>query len=179
MLHDNKLLNLKTFKNFAVLGVEPHSNMKNLYFDIDGVLLSYDDVQRPVLTNGEMESRLKKLNFDKLICVSGWSDIVNSGIKTDLQQKKSIHSILNNVFPDENWFINKLELAYDTDDRCQHIDLDSDWYYIDDWADKFFSEYFGEILYEKELGNRILLVNPHGDGSDILDWLDKLGVNKC
>lgn len=153
--------------------------MRKLYFDIDGVLLSYDDIQRPILCNGELENRLKKLSFDKLICVSGWSDIFNSGIKTEMQQKKAIHSILDKVFPDEDWFISKLELAYDTDFRCQHIDIDSDWYYIDDWADKFFSEFFGKVKYEEELGNRILLVDPHGDGSDILGWLDSFVAISC
>lgn len=153
--------------------------MKKLYFDIDGVLLSYDDIQRPKLSNGELEIRIKKLNFEKLICVSGWSDIFNSGIKTEVQQKESIHSLLNEIFPDKDWFIDKLEIAYDTDNRCQHIDINSDWYYMDDWADKFFSEIFGKDFYQQELGKRILLVDPHGDGSDILNWLDYSETNKC
>lgn len=37
--------------------------MKILYFDIDGVLLSYDDKQRPLLANGELEKRIKRLQF--------------------------------------------------------------------------------------------------------------------
>lgn len=153
--------------------------MRNLYFDIDGVFLSYDDVQRPILTNGSLQTRLQKLNFDKLICVSGWSDIFNAGVKNETQQKQSIYKLLDEIFPDYNWFMSKIELVYDTDNRCQHIDLESDWFYIDDWADKFFSECFGKKLYEKGLGNRILLVNPHGDGADILVWLDSLCAKKC
>lgn len=148
--------------------------MKILYFDIDGVLLCYDDNQRPVLANGILESRIKQLNFDKLVCVSGWSDIVNSGMKSERQQKQAIHKLLNQIFLDEDWFLNHLELVYDTDTRCQHIDLTGDWYYMDDWADKFFTEYFNKKLYEQALGQRILLVNPHGDGSDILTWLDAI-----
>ncbi|MGB0835756.1 MAG: hypothetical protein ACPGR2_14690 [Psychrobium sp.] len=148
--------------------------MKTLYFDIDGVLLCYDDNQRPILANGALENRLKRFNFNKLVCVSGWSDIVNSGMKSERQQKQAIYKLLNEIFLDEDWFLNHLELVYDTDTRCQHIDLTSDWYYMDDWADKFFIEYFDKSLYEQALGRRILLVNPHGDGSDILTWLDAI-----
>lgn len=54
--------------------------MKILYFDIDGVLLSYNDEQRVLLTTGALEDSLKRCAFDKLVCVSGWSDIFNSGL---------------------------------------------------------------------------------------------------
>lgn len=68
---------------------------------------------------------------------------------------------------------------YDSDHRCKHIDLTSDWYYVDDWADKFFPEQHGEALYLQQLGSRILLADPHGSGEDILEWLDKavIGLN--
>ena len=153
--------------------------MRTLYFDIDGVLLSYDDEQRPLLVNGELQNRLKKLSFTRLVCVSGWSDIFNAEVlnKSERNQKFSIHSLLNDVFPDKEWFIDRLVLAYDTDHRGQHIDLSTDWFYIDDWADKFFCDEFGQTLYESEVGRRILLVDPHGDGSDILHWLDNVVVN--
>ena len=151
--------------------------MRTLYFDIDGVLLCYNDIQRPVLSHGALENKLKSLHFDRLICVSGWSDIVNSGIKTEQQQKNAIHELLSDIFQDKDWFIPRLQLVYDTDHRCQHIQLHDDWYYVDDWADKFFPEVFGQDLYEKENGNRILLVNPHGNGKDILNWLEKIKRN--
>lgn len=150
--------------------------MRVLYFDIDGVLLSYEDMQRPKLAGGVLQEKLKMLSFDRLVCVSGWSDLFNAGIfkQSEQEQKLAIHSLLNDLFTDEKWFIERLLLAYDTDKRCKHIDLTEDWYYMDDWADKFFSECFGEELYKKNLGNRILLVNPHGDGEDILCWLDTI-----
>lgn len=150
--------------------------MKILYFDIDGVLISYDDELRPLLSNGQFEKRIKQLQFDKLVCVSGWSDIFNSGLtkRSETEKKAFVHEILNQIFPDREWFLNKLELAYDTDHRCKHIDLATNWFYVDDWADKFFSEHFGETLYLQQLGNRILLADPHGDGRDILEWLDNI-----
>ena len=48
-----------------------------------------------------------------------------------------------------------------------------------DWADKFFPEQHGEAFYLQQLGSRILLVDLHGSGEDILEWLDKavIGLN--
>ena len=148
--------------------------MRTLYFDIDGVLLSYEDVQRPLLSAGALEKRLKTLGFGRLVCVSGWSDIVNADVlgNSRRSQELAIHRMLESIFPDQTWFLSRLTLAHDTDHRCQHIDLTDDWFYMDDWADKFFPAQFGAASYRHHLGRRILLVNPHSDGGDILQWLD-------
>ena len=101
--------------------------------------------------------------------------MVNAEIfnKSEHEQKIMIHSMLNEIFPQKEWFLNRLGAnPHDTDHRCKHINLADDWFYIDDWADQFFSDHFSEQLYRQELGKRILLVNPHGDGSDILHWFD-------
>ena len=149
-----------------------------LYFDIDGVLLDYDDRQRALLLNGRLEKLIKKCNFEKLVCVSGWNDIYNEPVMnlSLLRQKDSIHSLLDKIFIDKMWFLDRLELAYDTDHRGKHINLKDDWYYLDDWADKFFAKAHGATLFEKELNRRILQVDPHGDGQDILDWLDHVAL---
>lgn len=149
--------------------------MRILYFDIDGVLLSYDDNPKPLLIGNAFESKLKSMQFERLICLSGWSDIMNAHVLNQSleQQKEGIYHMLKEIFPDKEWFISRLVLAYDTDHRCKHIDLNENWFYIDDWADKFFGNIFGKEKYESELGKRILLVDPYGNGSDLLDWLDQ------
>jgi len=165
----------RIFKTTAV------ENMRILYFDIDGVFLSYEEEQRPILAGGAFQDRLKTLGFSRLVCVSGWSDIINSGLlkNPEREQKLTIHSMLKDIFPDEEWFLSRLVLAYDTDHRCKHIDLSENWFYIDDWAEKFFQEQFGEQLYKREIGRRILLVDPHSDGGDILRWLDTVVSDIC
>ena len=149
--------------------------MRKLYFDIDGVFLSYEDIQSPLLCGGVFERHLKELRFTELVCVSGRSDMVNAEINgvrfSGQRQLELIYSLLDEIFVDQSWFLSHLRLVYDTDDRCKYIDLEEDWYYLDDWADKFFARQFGDQLYNKYLGNRILLLNPHGDGGDILEWL--------
>lgn len=146
--------------------------MRILYFDIDSVFLDYNDQQRILLTDGKLEEKIKGCKFDKLVCVSGWSHIFNeSSLKlTTHQQKVNIYLLLDNIFTDTNWFMDKLELAHDTDHRAKQLSLSEDWYYIDEWADKFFSDEYGELMFDSEKGKRILLVEPHGDGQDILDF---------
>lgn len=111
--------------------------MKILSFDIDGVLLSYNDEQRSLLANGSLEDSLKRCTFAKLVCVSRWFDILNTGLTqlSDIEEKQFVYEFLDQIFIDKDWFFSRLALVYDTDHRCKHIDSTSDWYYIDDWAD--------------------------------------------
>ena len=54
----------------------------------------------------------------------------------------------------------------------------SDWYYLDDWADKYFVEAQGiQAFEEMKSNNRIFLNDPQGDGADILQWLAQLSRN--
>lgn len=147
--------------------------MRTLFFDIDGVLLGYDDKPRAKLRGDVLPSALRERGFERLVCVSGWVDLYAEPVlRLDpARQKEAIAALLADVFPDATWFTERLELAYGTDDRCRHIDLSGDWWYVDDWADEFFVKAHGEELYRRELGGRILLADPHGDGGDLLDWL--------
>jgi len=125
------------------------------------------------LLNGQLEAALKAADFDFIACVSGWSDIFADPVmRLDFaQRKEAMYQKLAPLFPDKEWFMDKIILVQDTDHRCQYIDLKADWYYIDDWADKFFKEAHGEALYQQELGKRILLCDHKRDGSDVLQWL--------
>ena len=76
---------------------------KILYFDIDGVLLSYDDEQRELLKKNNLQGRLKKYDFEELVCVSGWSDIFTSPeLKNSIEkQKEYIYGMLDEIFTDK------------------------------------------------------------------------------
>jgi serine/threonine protein phosphatase 1 len=157
----------------------PRNDTKVLYFDIDGTLLDYDDEPKAALLDGKLEKALKEAGFDHLACVSGWVDILAAPvmqIQTLSERKEALHKKLAPLFPDREWFLDKLMLVYDTDHRCRYIDLQSDWYYVDDWADHFFTAALGPQRYEAEQGRRILLCDHEGDGSDVLVWLEKIGV---
>lgn len=155
-------------------GPKPEKPPKYLYFDIDGTFLDYDDEPKPALLDGRLEGALKAAGFDRLFCVSGWSDMVavsKPRQRTYEEQKQAIWNLLTPLFHDREWFLEKLTLVYDTDRRCEKISLQADWYYVDDWADKFFMEAHGRTLFEKYNRNRILEADHKGDGKDILEWL--------
>jgi hypothetical protein len=42
-----------------------------LYFDIDGVLLDYEDQPKRALLGGRLQHALEKAGFSKFVCVSG------------------------------------------------------------------------------------------------------------
>ena len=136
--------------------------------------MDYEDQPKLALLNGQLEKALKKANFDHLACVSGWVDIFAEEVmklETLEKRKEALYELLKPLFPDKNWFLEKLVLIQDTDNRCSHIDLNIDWFYVDDWADKFFIEAQNKRHFQKEKDKRILLCDHQNDGSDILSWL--------
>lgn len=157
---------------------QPEPAVKVLYFDIDGVLLDYDDQPKSALLEGRLEAALKQSGFDFIACVSGWVDILAAPVmKLDTlsSRKEALFQKLAPLFSDRDWFLDKLVLVTDTDHRCHYIDLNADWYYIDDWADHFFTAALGPERYKKETeAGRILLCDHEGDGEDVLAWLEKL-----
>jgi len=150
--------------------------LKVFYFDIDGTLLDYEDAPKEGLINGKLEAALKEANFDFLACVSGWVDIFSTDVmQLNLEQRKeAIYQKLSDLFPDEDWFMERLMLIRDSDNRCTHIDLEIEWFYVDDWAEEFFKKAHGEELYESEMDNRILMCDHALDGSDIIEWIKRV-----
>ncbi|MGI9244221.1 MAG: hypothetical protein ACR2RV_25710 [Verrucomicrobiales bacterium] len=152
-----------------------------LYFDIDGVLLNLSEDVKHLLTDGALERELKRLSFSSLVCVSDWVEASQDNLPGAPVKRRGswIRSActLQAVFPDENWFIERLHLAEDTGSRGRVIDMTKDWYYVDDWAREFLGKEFGDELYQREKGRRVLMPDPCSDGSDILDWLQRIPVN--
>ena len=161
-----------------------------LYFDIDGVILSYDDTPKRAIVGGHLEASLKRLGFTHLVCASGWAQLVRMarpyGTADDHKWRIwyrtagdrpngdawDLDAGEHPVFPDKEWFFTKLELVMDPDHRCQEIDLGTDWYYVDDLADRYFTDSHGQAAFTKELGHRICMPDRYSDGADVLKWLD-------
>lgn len=170
------------------------NHMRTLYFDIDGTLLDYNCKPLKKLEGGALEQALKSAAIDRLVCVSGRVALVRAaapgaGVR---DHQLSICRVLagegdnrddwwtpnqrHPLFPDLEWCLSRLELCNDPDHRAAEIDVEIDWFYADDWAAEFFSEHFGVARCRQELGRRILQVNPHGDGSDVLTWLGQVNA---
>ena len=160
---------------------ETASPERVFYFDIDGVLLNLNGEVKLRLADGVLERELKRLRFSSLVCVSDWAEASREKLPGAAVEPRGIWirntCKLQSVFPDEGWFIGQLHLAGDTNRRCQTIDMAQDWYYADDWAREFLGKEFGDDLYQEESGKRVLMPDPSGDGSDILDWLMQIPVD--
>ena|SRR5215510_899159 len=146
-----------------------------LYFDIDGVFLDYDDQPKTALVDGRLQQAIEQAGFTKIVCVSGWADLFASPVLrlSDSERKAAICKLLSKLL-DADFLNERLELAQDTDNRCRSIDITQDFYYADDWADEYASKEWGREFYETHRGGRILQVDPCGDGSDIMKWLEAL-----
>ncbi|MEO1280157.1 MAG: hypothetical protein AAFV69_00325 [Pseudomonadota bacterium] len=151
--------------------------MRIFYFDIDGTVRDYDDQPFKTLANGELQLALKQRQFNKLVCLSGWVWFAKQGVNVEdkNQVAQRIWDEIPDIFPDKTDFIEKLGMCPDPDKRAESIDLESDWYYVDDWADKFFTEAWGQELFDKHNGSRICQVDPHGDGSDLFHFIRNIG----
>ncbi len=147
-----------------------------LYFDIDGVLLDYQDNIKAALDGGALERALKAARIDRLICVSGWADMSRETVlDIPLAERPGwVYRKFSSLIPDRRWCLERLELGSDTDHRGRLIDLTTDWYYVDDWADKFFIEANGPAAFAQWRGRRILMADPFGDGTDVLRWLARI-----
>jgi len=161
-----------------------------LYFDIDGVLLDYDNRPKRALVAGVLEGHLKACEFDRLVCVSGWVTLVRAahphapspvhlagvlartaGDRPDNPAWSPSASDQHPLFPDAAWFLTRLRLIADPGKRCEAIDLTTDWWYADDFAADHFVKVHGRELFERQLGKRILQADPLSDGANLLTWL--------
>jgi len=149
-----------------------------LYFDIDGTLLDYEDRPKSALLGGRLQRALMHAGFTKFVCVSGWADLFASPALRlpPEERKRAICKMLKEML-DADFLEDRLRLAVETDNRCHSIDVNQDFYYIDDWADEYTIKQFGENFYNAHYGKRILRVDPYGDGTDILDWLESISLS--
>jgi hypothetical protein len=160
-------------------------NERIFYWDIDGCILNYaPETVKPRLADGQLQRLLERKGFARLVCVSGWTSLVLEApfpwrALSEFEQKESIRQYVQEAFPDRDLFHARVVLASDNDHRGQHIDLQADWFYVDDWAREFFVAAHGESEYEKYTGTRILMCDPNSDGSDIVAWLEDLPDRGC
>ena len=152
-----------------ILTAPKNQGVKVLYFEIDGTLLDDEDNPKSALAKSQFEAALKAANFEFLACVSTWVDILAApNLQFSLEQRKeAVYQKLAPLFSDKAWFMSKIMLLPDTNNRGKYIDLNADWYYVDVCADTFFEKAHGAELYQEHLNNRILLCDHRGDGSDI------------
>jgi hypothetical protein len=151
--------------------------MRTLYFDIDGTLiLEEKNEPKSKLADGHFEVAVRRASFDRLICVGNFSRVVHlvKEIRSEYDAVGALLGICRGVFSDERWFRSVTSFVADPAKRFEHVDLTCDWWYVDDLAAEYVREASKEELFMTELGRRIFMPSPTGDGQDVLNWLGKI-----
>jgi len=153
--------------------------MKTLYFDVDGtVVLGDENRAKPNLAGGRLEAAVRRAGFERLVCVGKFSRVAHflKEIRSDYDELGALFGICRGVFADEAWFRSVVSFITDSEHRFRHVDLTTDWWYVDDLAVRYIREEGREDVLMLEKGRRILIPSPTGDGQDILNWLSQTTV---
>lgn len=145
-----------------------------MYFDIDGSLLVGDTGKpKSALVGGALERAFHLCGIEHLVCVGNFVDAGRSAKEID--PRYDIHGAILNicggVFRDEEWFRANTSLVSDSYYRAAEVDLNSDWYYLDDLAHYYFKVAYREEIFEENVGGRIFVPDAEGNGEDVLEWL--------
>ena len=147
--------------------------MKCLYFDIDGTILEEDTrkVKRE-LGNGEFERLVRCCKFDRVVCAS--NTIIAIELAVEIGQTVDGREILHEYCDGAlslTWLRNDVELMDDPDRRVLSIDLDGDWWYVDDLAEYYFTREGIRGTYQEHINGRVCVPTKNGDGRDVREWL--------
>jgi hypothetical protein len=158
-------------------GMQPPTSVRKLYFDIDGTVLALNSgLPKLALAEGRLEAAIRHVRADELICVGNFAGVVRTvwTVQPEYDGFAAIFALCRGVFVDERWFRGLTQLVTDPRLRAGEVDLGADWWYMDDEAEKYFSEAGRAGIFREHLGGRILAPSPTGNGEDVLRWLDSL-----
>lgn len=148
--------------------------MKTLYFDIDGTILCEDEGSvKTALGAGALEAVIRNTGFKRLVCVGNFGAIA-SGVKAlgfEYDVLGVLFRLCDGAFEDEAWLRARTVVVEDPHHRADHIDFTGDWWYVDDLADHYLKNAGRGDIYDRHVGERILVPEPRGDGQDVLRWL--------
>lgn len=148
--------------------------MKTLYFDINGTLVHESGHRgKSALAHGVFEDAVRAAGFRRLVCVSSLVRVVQTmraaGRVDDPWD--ALFAACGGAFTDHEWFRRIVELGEHCHQRVRCIELDGDWWYLDDAARLYCEDAGRDDLYRLHVGGRIFDPDPVGDGTDVLEWL--------
>jgi len=144
-----------------------------LYFDIDGTLLpDRGGFPKQRLAAGAFEAAARSRSFDRLVCVGSVVDVLGATRPAD--PLRTVFEVCKGTFTDEDWFRQHVKLLRDTGSRAAQVDLEQDWWFVDDLAEHYFTAAGRGAVFERERGRRIMVPDPEDDGSSTLVWLRQI-----
>ena len=154
--------------------------MRTLYFDLDGTLIGQRTGRsKSALVGGHFEDAVRAAGFEQIVCMGSFVGVIHelASVRPDYDGPGAILDLCAGTFRDQTWFRRMLRLVGDPWNRAAEIPLEQDWWYVDDLAQAFLSRAGRDDVFRAELGRRICVPQPDGDGSDILTWLSRSGLD--
>jgi hypothetical protein len=147
---------------------------RTLYFDLDGTIVhaAFGQV-KPHLADGRLEGAIRAAGFERLVCVANMCTIVSTliALGREVDGHDMVYRLCQGAFRDEAWFRSRTTLIPDGSRRARYIDFGGDWWWVDDRAMHFLeAEGLGSHA-DGNLGRRLMIPQPDGDGSDVMEWL--------
>ena len=152
--------------------------MRTLYFDINGTILSGDKAAvKRQLGDGHLEEAVRRAEFTRLVCVGNFGTIAHEikELAPDYDEIGVLFRLCRGAFRDDAWFRATTIFAADPSNRAAHIDFSEDWWYVDNLAKHYMQIAHKDEVFHSNLGHRIWMPTPDGDGRDILQWLNTIG----
>jgi hypothetical protein len=150
---------------------------RTLYFDLDGTVVVRDFGHvKPKLADGGFERAIRHAGFERLVCVANMCTIVTAllEIEPDTDGRGMILQLCQGAFQDETWFRRVTTLIPDGAHRARHIDFAGDWWWADDRPAKFLALEGLLPLLDQHRGHRLMVTDPDGDGSDLIEWFERI-----
>ena len=129
-----------------------------------------------MLANGGFERAIRHAGFERLVCVANMCTIVTTLLEVDpdVDGRGMILQLCQGAIQDETWFRRVTSLIPDGSVRARHIDFTGDWWWVDDLPGRFLAKEGLLDLLEQHRGRRLMVADPDGDGSDIVEWLERV-----
>ena len=156
-------------------------SMRTLYFDLDGTVLALNAGEPKVaLADGMLETAIRGAGIEELVCVGNFVAVIHTVQEVDpaYDGLGAIFALCRGSFRDESWFRGSVRLARDPQNRARDIAFDCDWWYVDDLAEEYLLRAGMSEVYREERGRRILVPSAEGDGTDVVQWLQRLGIER-
>jgi len=144
---------------------------KVFYFDPLNLILDSEDEVTEQFKNRQLQEVLKAQNFDHYICASSLCDLFWTVSKNEEELIERLYLILQQAFPNQSDFYQKTIPLLDSDNRSKYFNLESNWYYLDLWSDKYFMDYHNQGDYERLLGKNIFDIANGINREKIIAWL--------
>ena len=151
--------------------------MRTLYFDIDGTILVRDSgLAKPALADGRLEGAIRGAGVGKLVCVGNFVRVIRTvwTINPGYDGLGALFTLCAGTFKDEGWFRETIGLVADPRLRAAEVEVNTDWWYMDDEAPRYFALAGRTEIFRQEHGKRILQPAPVGEGADVRDWIGRL-----